>query len=195
MRILSIVVSLLLASNLFAQNNYEDSIKEFIAEYVNEHGVVKGDDKKFLAFYPIDKKYRVVARFEPVKDGKWFGMETSGISKQVYRVYGTLHFTLNDTTLQLNLYQSQRLMAMEEYKDHLFLPFTDITNGIGSYETGRYIDIQVNDIKEGKLVIDFNKAYNPYCAYVDGVYNCPIPPRENNLMVAVPAGEMKYEKH
>ncbi|MEJ0106895.1 MAG: DUF1684 domain-containing protein [Bacteroidota bacterium] len=74
-------------------------------------------------------------------------------------------------------------------------PFTDLTTGNESYQTGRYIDFTVKDIKNGELVIDFNKAYNPSCAYVSDKYNCPVPPRENNLTIAIKAGgEMNFAK-
>lgn len=176
------------------QNNYKDSIKVFIDKYVNDHQVVLGDDKKLLEFYPANEKYRIHARFEKVKNGKWFSMETSGNSRQVYRVYGTIHFTINDTTARLNLYQSQRLMSIEEHKDHLFLPFTDLTSGEGTYEGGRYIDLEITDVRNNSVTIDFNKAYNPYCAYVSDKYNCPIPPKENYLPIAILAGEKKFKK-
>jgi len=86
-------------------------------------------------------------------------------------------------------------MGTEEYKNYLFLPFTDATTGVETYESGRYIDLQTGDIKNNQVVIDFNKAYNPYCAYVSGVYNCPIPPRENHLPVAILAGEKRFAGH
>lgn len=96
--------------------------------------------------------------------------------------------------MQLNLYQSQDLLQNEQYKTYLFLPFTDATTGKESYHAGRYIDLKMEDIIDGKVVIDFNKAYNPYCAYVTGRYNCPIPPSENNLSIAIIAGEKDYQQ-
>jgi uncharacterized protein (DUF1684 family) len=177
-----------------AQDAYKDSIRVFIKDYVEKHEVVTGDDKKFMNFFPVNENYRVIAAFERVKNGSWFTMETSGTTKQVYRVYGIIRFAINDTTVKLNLYQSQKLMTVEEYKDNLFLPFTDLTSGEESYAAGRYIDLSFNDISDNKVIIDFNKAYNPYCAYVSGKYNCPIPPRENYLPVAIRAGEMNYLK-
>jgi uncharacterized protein (DUF1684 family) len=177
-----------------AQQSYRDSIHAFIKDYTDKHEVVTGDNKKFLSFYPIDKNYRVIATFESVQNGKWFTMKTSGTQKKVYRVYGTIHFTIHDTTLKLNIYQSQDLIAATEYKEYLFLPFTDLTSGEESYASGRYIDLVFKDIVNNKIVIDFNKAYNPYCAYVSGKYNCPIPPRENNLNVTILAGEKNYGK-
>lgn len=77
------------------------------------------------------------------------------------------------------------------YKDLLFLPFTDQTNNKETYGGGRYIDLNVNDIRNNHLEIDFNKAYNPYCAYSDG-YRCPIPPEENDLPISIIVGEKLY---
>ncbi len=74
---------------------------------------------------------------------------------------------------------------------HLFLPFTDLTNGDQTYGGGRYIDLSRADVEKKEVWIDFNHAYNPWCAYSDG-YNCPVPPRENALPVAILAGEMMY---
>ena len=192
-RIYTLVVILILSNKIFSQNAYEDSLQSYIDGYVKDHEVVKGDDKKLMHFFPIDESYRVVADFEKVKDNKWFLMETSGHQKKMYRVYGTASFKLHDTLIKLNLYQSQKLMADPQYKDYLVLMFTDETSGIESYDVGRYLDFTFSDIKNNKVVIDFNKAYNPYCAYAKG-YDCPIPPKENNVPVAIRAGEKKYEK-
>lgn len=187
--------SILVAAVCFAQTSYQDSIKNYVKNYIDTHEVVKGEDRKQLHFFEIDPKYRVVAKFEKAQTNQWFEMPTSGKIRKVFRVYGTLSFTINDTLVKMNLYQSQGLMGSDEYKDYLFLPFTDATTGTETYESGRYIDLQTKDIKNNEVVIDFNKAYNPYCAYVTGVYNCPIPPRENHLTVAILAGEKTYGKH
>lgn len=173
---------------------YEDSVNTFIKKYVDEHEVVKGDDKKKLQFYPVNKNWRVKAVFEKKENSPWFMMPTSGKLKQEYRVYGVLSFTLNDTACKLNVYQSRQLMASPQYANYLFLPFTDRTSGIDTYGAGRYIDLVFDDISDGNCTIDFNKAYNPYCAYVSG-YNCPIPPKENDVPVTVTAGEKNYAGH
>ena len=87
------------------------------------------------------------------------------------RVYGVLSFELNGKAFELNVYQGKELMNSEKYKDYLFLPFLDNTNGEGSYSGGRYIDLR---IPEGDtMIIDFNTAYNPYCAYNE-LFSCPI---------------------
>lgn len=174
----------------YSQDVYKDSLNKYITQYVKEHKVVTGDDKQYFHFFPVDEKYRVTARFEKVVNSKWFTMETSGPIKKTFRVYGILYFTIHDTAVKLNLYQSQNLMTTSEYKNYLFLPFTDISSGEETYAAGRYIDLSTEDIVDNKKVIlDFNKAYNPYCAYVSGKYNCPISPKENQLTVAIHAGE------
>lgn len=173
---------------------YKDSLQKFQAEYVQKHEVVTGPDKDYLSFFPVTEKYNVTAQFEKVPDSKWFSMETSGAIKKTFRVYGVLHFTINDTAVTLNIYQSQNLMSLGEYKDHLFLPFTDLSSGEETYAAGRYIDLSTTDIVNNKVVVDFNKAYNPYCAYISGKYNCPIPPKENQLPVFIAAGEKTYSK-
>lgn len=192
--ILFIVLSFITAASVKAQGLYKDSIQSFQEKYVTDHEVVKGNDKKLIHFFPVDAHYKVTAKVERIYEADWFKIETSGKEKQVYRVYAILHFSIKDTSLKLSVYQSQRLMNTKEYADYLFLPFTDLTNSEESYENGRYIDLTIADLEPGSYVIDFNKAYNPYCAYVSNQFNCPIPPKENDLVVAIRAGEMKFMK-
>ncbi len=193
-------VKLLLSSYLFvcvaaAQgNNYTDSIRSFQAKYIKEHGAVKNADRKYLHFFPADEKFRVAARVERIYEAPWFSMETSGKEKKVYRIYAILTFRINDTSCKLHVYQSQQLMGLKEYADHLFIPFTDLTSGDETYENGRYIDMSIDDLENGYYLLDFNKAYNPYCAYGSDMYNCPVPPKENDLRVAILAGEKKFGK-
>jgi len=194
MRILLILFSFLLTNFSFAQKSYIDSIETYFKKYVKEHEVVTGKDKEYISFFPVNEKYSMNCHFERTMNSPWFRMESSGPIKKNYRVYGIIRFTINDTAVTLNIYQSQDLMTTTQYKDHLFIPFTDVTSGEGTYESGRYIDLEIKDITNDNVLIDFNKAYNPYCAYVSGKYNCPIPPAENRLMVAIPAGEKAFGK-
>jgi len=181
-------------THVFGQSTYIDSVKKYLDRYVTHHEVIGGADKKYFRFYPVNENYRVTARFEKANDNKWFSLETSGLQKKTYRVFGTISFTIHDTLVKANIYQSQNLLADPKYKDYLALMFTDKTTGDETYDAGRYIDLEIEDIKNDQLVIDFNKAYNPYCAYVKGKYNCPIPPRENYLPVAIQAGEKNFGK-
>jgi uncharacterized protein (DUF1684 family) len=190
----SILISVLILATVssYGQRTYQDSLQHYIADYTAKHEVVSGKDKSNFRFFPVDERYRVVAKFVPTPDANWFSMETSGAIKKTHRVYGTIHFTLDNMPVTLNVYQSQNLLTLDEFKDYLFLPFTDLTSGEETYTAGRYLDLRMSDIVNGQVFIDFNKAYNPYCAYVSGKYNCPIPPRENRLAVEIRAGEKTF---
>ena len=194
-RIVFFISYILISSFVFAQSKtYKDSIESYFRKYVKEHEVVHGKEKEFMAFFRVNEKFRMSCGFERTMNSPWFRMESSGAIKKNYRVYGIIHFTINDTAVTLNVYQSQDLMASSQYKDHLFIPFTDATSGQETYESGRYIDLEIKDITNDKVMIDFNKAYNPYCAYLSGKFNCPIPPAENRLAVAITAGEKSFGK-
>ena len=78
------------------------------------------------------------------------------------------------------------------HPEHLFLPFTDYTNGEETYGGGRYIDLTIKDIHNGMVTIDFNKSYNPYCTYKEG-YRCPVPPKANAIKTEIKAGEKAYK--
>ncbi len=195
MKKLSIIIALLICLGSFAQQKaYSDSLTIFRRDYVFNHEVIKGADKKQMDFFPVNETYAVTARFEKIQQSAWFTMKTSGNEDQTFRPYGILYFNLHNKALKLHVYQSKDLMGTAEYGDYLFVPFTDSTNGTSTYENGRYIDMRQKDISNGTVLLDFNKAYNPYCAYIKGIYNCPVPPAENKLAVSIEAGEKKYKK-
>jgi uncharacterized protein len=137
-------------------------------------------------FFPVDLKYRVQATVDRNVDDKPFKMNTSSGRVASYKKYGTAVFMIDGKEYKLALYQSLDLMKRDGYKDYLFLPFTDLTNGDYTYSGGRYIDLRISEGTE--LIIDFNKAYNPYCAYTSGKYSCPIVPSENDLAIKIEAG-------
>lgn len=167
--------------------------KKINSEYADpkETPLKENDLKEFKAlhFFPIDLKYCVTAKFVRTPNEKPFAMPTSGERRPLYVKYGEVFFVIDGKDLKLNIYQSIDLAKTEKYKNHLFLPFTDETSGIECYGGGRYIDLEIpnNDTIE----IDFNKAYNPYCAYNEK-YSCPIPPRENDLEMKILAGVVKF---
>jgi len=144
-----------------------------------------------LRFFAADSTYRLEASVERLPGEKPFEMLTYNGQRQPYVRYARLRFTLGGQPRELIVYRSLQLAQLPQYRDYLFVPFKDPTNGAESYGGGRYLDFRIRDIREGKLTLDFNKAYNPYCAYADG-YACPIPPAENHLRIAVRAGELAY---
>src|SRR5947207_15357403 len=90
----------------FSQSSYKDSLQAYLDDYVKNHEVVTGDNKKYLQFYPVDENYRVTAKFEKTAAPKWFRIATSGKEEKLYRVYGQVNFKIGDSTYKLNLYQS-----------------------------------------------------------------------------------------
>ncbi len=185
-------------SFLNAQTHEEDVLefqKELNEEYQDESKspLTKTDLRKFKGhdFFPIDEKFKVKASFERVVDAVPFLMKTTTDRLPSYQLYGVATFEIDNTSYQLNIYQNLQLLNNPEYRDYLFLPFTDLSNGEDSYGGGRFIGLT---IPEGDFItIDFNKAYNPYCAY-NARYSCPIPPKENHLELRVEAG-VRYEGH
>src|SRR4029078_6122237 len=132
--ILLILVCYFFSSISFAQSkNYKDSLESYFKKYVKEHEVVTEKDKELISFFPVNEKYKMNCQFERIMNSPWFRMESSGPIKKNYRVYGIIHFTINDTAVTLNIYQSQDLMTTQQYKDHLFIPFTDATSGEETY--------------------------------------------------------------
>ena len=117
-----------------------------------------------LDFFPYDSVFVVKASLKRLPDTEWFNM---------------------------NVYQGQELMQKEGFENYLFLPFLDNTNGTLTYGGGRYIDLEIPD--GDTIEIDFNSAYNPYCAYNEK-YSCPIVPRENYIDIDVEAGIKAFNK-
>ena len=183
-------------SLIFAQNHAQEIAtyrKEKDAAYLkNEYGPLKADQLSYLDYYPANQQYLVKAKVELLPDEPTFRMPTYDGTSNEYKRYALLHFDLFGAKYTLTAYQSVALFQMEAYRDHLFVPFMDNTNGVSSYEGGRYLDLSIKGIKNNELTIDFDKAYNPYCAYSNG-YRCPQPPKDNILSLAIEAGEKKYK--
>lgn len=182
--------------------SYEDEIKLFQYKLNTEFAdaekspLTEEDLKTFktLDFFKTDNNYKVEAQFELTPNTPVFEMQTNTDRLPLYRKYGVAHFTLNGKKFKLNIYQSQDLLVNPEFEDYLFLPFNDTTNGNSTYGGGRYIDLKFPTKESKTIVIDFNKAYNPYCAY-NTKYSCPIPPSENNLPIDIPVGVKAFKKH
>lgn len=139
-------------------------------------------------FFPIDLKYRVKAKLTLTPESQPFDLPTSSGKKKAFKKFAIATFEIDGVEYQLSLYQNLDLMKNPKYKNHLFLPFRDATSGKETYGGGKYLDLE---IPKGKsIIIDFNQAYHPYCAYNAYDYNCPIVPEENNLPIEIRAGVM-----
>lgn len=196
-----LVLILITSAPCFGQD-YKTQLTEYREKYAAEflkdkHSPLNKSDLKLLRFYNGDSTYRVTAKAEILPSAPGFIMPVFSGNGSEYTRYALLKFLLKGEVMELTVYKSARLSGNPQYADYLFLPFTDKTNGEDTYTGGRYIDLSVKDFVNGTLVLDFNKAYNPYCAYSAG-YSCPKPPEENKLDIKVLAGEKKFagqEKH
>ena len=143
-----------------------------------------------LEFFPIDSLFVVKANLKRTPNTPFFDMKTTTTRVTKERVFGVLTFSINNESYNLNVYQSASDSDAES--DYLFLPFLDTTNGTETYGGGRYIDLT---IPEGnQMIIDFNKSYNPYCAYNEK-YSCPIVPRENYISLKIKAGVKRFKDY
>jgi len=168
--------------------------KELNAEYLNpKESPLRGENlAKFKKhpFFPINLKYRITAKFVKTENPIPFELPTSSGKFKKYQEFGKADFELDGKKYSLTLYQSLDLMKMEKYKDYLFLPFRDETNGVETYGGGKYMDLKIPH--DNEIILDFNQSYQPFCAYNAFDYNCPIVPLENKLPVRIEAGVM-YE--
>lgn len=152
------------------------------------------DRKNFtgLDFFEVDSAFVVRAHFKRTPDEMPFKMKTTTDRLPDYVKFGVLNFKLKGEPFSLDIYQNLGLIKEAGYEDYLFLPFLDETNGLESYGGGRYIDMRAP--QGDTMIIDFNKSYNPYCAYNDR-YSCPIVPRKNYLKTRIEAGVKAFVKH
>ncbi len=190
-----LIIILFLSLNVYAQT-YQTKIEQHRAKYKkefleDEKSPLKQEDLKYLRFFQPNEGYIVQSHFSRVNDSIGFEMQThNGVIKK-YFVYGYVTFILKKRKFKLFVYQSEKLRMKEGFEDYLFIPFTDETNYKETFGGGRYLDFRFNDIRNNTLLIDFNKCYNPYCAFKEG-YACPIPPKENDMKVAIKAGEKLF---
>ncbi|MCF6170674.1 MAG: DUF1684 domain-containing protein [Bacteroidales bacterium] len=143
-----------------------------------------------LNYFDPDPYYKISAVFTVDTSSPAFKMPTNTDRKPNYRVFGFIDFTVHGIDCRLTAYQNMDYKDDPEWGGYLFVPFSDKTNGKESYGAGRYLDIPIPG--PGSFILDFNEAYNPYCAYSDR-WSCPLVPVGNYLEVSIPAGEKKYK--
>ena len=146
--------------------------------------------KKGLQYYPPSMDYKLMVNFRMDTSFPVFQMPTTTDRKPNYRIYGFLDFTVNDTACKLVVFQNYDMKDHPEHGKYAFIPFKDNTNEYTTYGGGRYIDIEIPTTSQ--ITLDFNLAYNPYCAY-SSRWSCPLVPGANSIGVAIFAGEKNYK--
>ena len=133
-----------------------------------------------LHYFKVNPEYRVKANISPyMKDDKELIIRYTDSTSEKYERYGYANFSINGQAQKLLLLKNEGLISVL---------FKDETSGKETYGGGRYIDYPVSAIKNNTMILDFNNAYNPYCAYQPS-YACPVPPPENTLSIPIWAGE------
>ncbi len=191
------IIIVIIGYTLFKTNEDGDYVEHIEAERasrikflkVSESSPFQMYDEEFKEpeYYPISSDYRVNARLERLKNNERTSIKNSDGSETTYLKFAYASFALKGQQHQLLILKHMNMGAIAQY----FTGFADNTSGNDTYGGGRYLDLKIG--KSDNIVIDFNLAYNPYCAYVDQ-YQCPFPPRENILPIRIEAGEKDYHQ-
>ena len=155
-----------------------------------ESPVPEGQRASFapLMYFPVDHSYRIPAMLQPAEAGPAVEMPTSTGQRRQMRRVGTLAFTLKGQPMSLGAF----VEADQKDMRRLFVPFGDLTNGLETYQGGRYLDLERT--ATGIYDLDFNRAYHPFCLF-NSTYDCPFPPPESRLKVPIRAGERLAAPH
>jgi uncharacterized protein (DUF1684 family) len=145
-----------------------------------------------LKYFPPDVNYRITAHLHRLDAALAppLNLRQSDGSTEVYRQWANVDFTIPGQTALQKLVLLQKA-GPAGAQEALFVPFTDATNGHQTYGGGRYLDLPLPADGAAEITLDFNAAYNPYCAY-NSAYSCPVPPAENKLTVDIAAGEKAF---
>lgn len=134
-----------------------------------------------LSYFPENEAMRLELDIDEFAEKEHIEIQTSTGDVQHYIRFGKIHFDVDNEPVSLTVYQSEH---------GFFIPFVDAQAGKETYGAGRYLDPEV--LPGGKLLVDFNLAYNPYCAYNER-WSCPLTPWENRLQVPIQAGEKNFK--
>lgn len=162
-------------------SQFRDAKDDFFANHPHSP-LTLTQKRKFhgLDYYPENLELRLEVEIESLKDEEPLQIQTSTGERQIYRRVGKIHFQVDDSLEELTIFENEH---------GLFLPFVDSLAGVETYGAGRYLEPV--KLPNGKYLVDFNLAYNPYCAYNDA-WSCPLTPWENRLKVPIRAGEKVF---
>jgi uncharacterized protein (DUF1684 family) len=141
-----------------------------------------------LKYYPAQLEFVLEAAISRNANPDTILLQMSDNRAEKYLNWGQAQFEINNQPQHLGIY-----LKATGTDSTLFIPFTDATNGRETYGGGRYLDAPLPRANATEIKLDFNAAYNPYCAY-NNDYSCPVPPAENRLQVAIPAGEKSFHE-
>jgi uncharacterized protein len=173
----------------YANDIEQEREKKELFMRTNEESPMKNsaDGYKPLKYFPADLHYKVDAKLENIEDKKIRTLSSSDGVDKIYLEFGYAVFSLDGVDNRLLILE---ITEKGPYRGTLFLAFADNTSGKETYGAGRYLDLKKIPAMTA-MTLDFNLAYNPYCAYSDK-FSCPFPPPENVMKVAIAAGEKTW---
>lgn len=167
---------------------YRMSLVKSMVDYT-DNPPVQWSDTLYMDYFPLDSSWILQAEFEPLEKDSFIQMPTTAGTEKVFKVLGRASFTVRDTMAELTIFQPLRGSLLPYY----FIPFKDGSSGLSTYGGGRYLEGPVPSEDARTIRLDFNKAYNPWCAFNDGYY-CPLPPASNSIAPGIQAGEKNFRK-
>jgi uncharacterized protein (DUF1684 family) len=205
----SILILLLIPSVVGYSQGNEDSTTnryaEDISKYRNGRNIKMLYDEatpllpeqlknfKGLKYFEPELRFKVEGKLVKDQSPEIVLMKTSSDREPAYIRYGVVYFKIDTFNLKLAVFQNKKMLDLLQDTSQLFVPFRDGSTGMESYGGGRYIDCEI-PLSGENIEIDFNKAYNPYCAY-NPRFSCVIPPEENRMVIRIEAGEKIFEEH
>lgn len=166
--------------------DHRNKIDEFMRDSEGSPFYGKFESYAGLKYFETSLKYKIRAAYQPIGNRQIRNLATSDGKQEAYEEYGYAIFDIDGVNNKLLI-----LRSVPTTSNDLFIPFADSSSGDSTYGGGRYLNIVLTDSEE--VEIDFNKAYNPYCAYT-AAFSCPLPPAANYLAIQIPAGEKNYEE-
>ena len=187
-----VILLLLMLPVVANAQSYTETIKDWQEGYkqslLNGTHPLKPQDTPYVKFYNPDERYHVTATFVPITGTKPFLMENRhGDARIAVKEYGYVYINLMGGSITLTIYRFLK-------SGGLFIPFTDRTNYKETFPGGRYLDVDIDSIRDNRVVLDFNKAYNPHTAYEKG-YPYMVPPARNSLRIKIDAGEKIFGRN
>ena len=193
--VLAVIIAIFVYS--FVGNEETKSLKSIDNEYITTIQNLRSDKDTYLKkdtaspienkanfkglkYFEINPAFKIIGKIDKLTSGQTINISMSGGETEEYEAYGNITFEIEGVKCALKIFKT--------LEGNLFLPFKDLTSNKETYGAGRYLDFGINDVNENQLTIDFNKAYQPFCAY-NHTFTCPVPPAENFLNVAIKAGE------
>ncbi len=148
------------------------------------------EEFKSLSYYPVDNDFRIEADFVAADFSRGVSLDTTSGGTATLDKAGIVRFTLEGRNYSMIVFKNNDLPEFSDDAEQLFIPFKDATNGADTYEHGRYLPVDAP--AGGKILLDFNRAMNPYSAFDEG-YSSVIAPPDNYIEASVVSGERKYE--